>query len=301
MTMKAKTLAPDSVWMDIAPREAAVMLLSNTHNRPSSQDMVDRYVADMLAGNWQPTHQGIAFDCNGVLLDGQQRLQAIVKSGKTIRMLVTTELPPESQMVMDRGRRRNTSQNLALRGVDAPKLFVAYINFAKVLLTGIPNATFTEGDLMRIHGEVASDWEYIRKAIHGRHNCAAQVGGSLMFAYPSNRQKIGEFIEAFNSGSNLAEGSPVLTAIKMVHEGLGQRAWNRREFAFRFLRCVEGYVRGEVKAPRRIFRSDSTLDFFYTKRAYPTNTLLWETGEAWRQAQLAEEAAAKVAEQAPTT
>lgn len=68
----------------------------NTKNRKLRQRTVEAFAADMRRGKWHITHQGIAFDEAGNLLDGQHRLAAIVKSGCTIEMLVTTGLPQSS-------------------------------------------------------------------------------------------------------------------------------------------------------------------------------------------------------------
>ena len=68
---------------------AAEWLARNTFNRNLSQHSVNRYASDMSAGNWTLTHQGIAFDDQGVLVDGQHRLAAIIKSGVDVRMMVT--------------------------------------------------------------------------------------------------------------------------------------------------------------------------------------------------------------------
>jgi hypothetical protein len=57
--------------------------------------------ADMAAGRWQLTHQGIAIGPNGEVIDGQHRLHAVVLSGVTVMMLVTYNVPVESVTVID--------------------------------------------------------------------------------------------------------------------------------------------------------------------------------------------------------
>lgn len=88
-------------WMDIKPSTATKWLEKNSVNRKLSDSHVKRLAEDMELGRYQMTHQGVAFDWNGNLLDGQHRLAAIVKSGAQIRMLVTSGLPPKSMAVMD--------------------------------------------------------------------------------------------------------------------------------------------------------------------------------------------------------
>jgi hypothetical protein len=93
----------------IDPETAMIWLRRNKHNRKLANYVVERYATDMLAGNWPYTHQGIAFDRYGELLDGQHRMQAIVASGCTIPMQVTVNMPPEIKRAIDQGKSRTVA------------------------------------------------------------------------------------------------------------------------------------------------------------------------------------------------
>ena len=72
---------------NITPKMAAEMLerhLNPENQRRQSQSVVESYARAMRAGQWLLTHQGIAIDTNGELVDGQHRLSAIVASGATV-------------------------------------------------------------------------------------------------------------------------------------------------------------------------------------------------------------------------
>jgi hypothetical protein len=108
----------------ITPEMAKKILSSaNTNNRKLQQRKVETYARDMRAGAFITTHQGIAFDENEVLLDGQHRLAAIVLCGKPIQMLVTRGLPKSTRVkgtidmptwdVIDKGLRRGDGEALA--------------------------------------------------------------------------------------------------------------------------------------------------------------------------------------------
>lgn len=75
--------------VSVTPALAEKILEKNTFNRNVSSAVVRKYAADMSAGKWTLNHQGIAFDRDGTLIDGQHRLMAIIQSGATILMLVT--------------------------------------------------------------------------------------------------------------------------------------------------------------------------------------------------------------------
>lgn len=91
----------------ITPEKAANYLQRNTNNRPLRKSLVALLAREMQLGRWKLTHQGIAFNCNGTLLDGQHRLAAVVESGTAVRMLVTHGVATEDQLVMDDHAKRS--------------------------------------------------------------------------------------------------------------------------------------------------------------------------------------------------
>lgn len=72
----------------ITPAMAVEMLKNNASNRPISMSVVKCYSTDMLNGDWCTTHQGIALNSKGAVVDGQHRLMAIVNSGCSVKMSV---------------------------------------------------------------------------------------------------------------------------------------------------------------------------------------------------------------------
>src|SRR5690349_10765443 len=109
--------------MLVTPQKAAKWLQSNTKNRDVSSAHVDRMAEDMTNEKWLLTHQGVAFNCDGTLLDGQHRLMAIVKSGTSQWMCVTNGLPVESVSAIDDHRKRSVRDSLKIvHGVSAPNM-----------------------------------------------------------------------------------------------------------------------------------------------------------------------------------
>ena len=100
----------------ITPEQADNWLKhTNTRNRNASNATVDAYARDMREGSWELTSQGISFYENNVLADGQHRLMAIVRSGKTIPMLVTTGLPQSAINGIDQHKIRRVNDVLTLK------------------------------------------------------------------------------------------------------------------------------------------------------------------------------------------
>jgi len=100
----------------ITPQIAAEYLKMNIGNRPPKKGTISVYARDMAAGKWLLSPQGVAFDTNGILIDGQNRLFAVIKSGATIEMAVFRDVAPEVREVLDDGVKRNTSDVLAFEG-----------------------------------------------------------------------------------------------------------------------------------------------------------------------------------------
>lgn len=82
---------------------------NNTSNRKMAQNKINIYSSDLMDGKWAVTHQGIAFYIDGVLADGQHRLEAVVRTGVSALMLVVCGLSYESAIFIDEGKKRSVA------------------------------------------------------------------------------------------------------------------------------------------------------------------------------------------------
>lgn len=115
MKIEVKTITPEFAKDVLENR--------NPRNREISDRLVNRFAREMRKGRWLTTHQGIAFDENDDLVDGQHRLQAVCVAGIPVKMLVATELPVgvtvagleiRTMDVIDTGKARTTAQQLKM-------------------------------------------------------------------------------------------------------------------------------------------------------------------------------------------
>lgn len=124
-TKNGRTPKPDFRLMLVTPDLAREWLEHNSHNRPVKWRSVRQYAGAMRRGEWLLNGDSIRFDRNGVLIDGQNRLYAIIEAEMPIETLVGTGLEPETQDTMDTGAKRTLADSLVLRGAtDATKLAV---------------------------------------------------------------------------------------------------------------------------------------------------------------------------------
>src|ERR1700744_3535283 len=97
----------------ITPKIATQYIaLNHKNNRNLKPSVVQNLATQMSRGEWETTHQGIAFDTEGYLIDGLHRLSAIVLSGVTVEMMVTYGLKDAS--CIDVGSRRTINDLIAL-------------------------------------------------------------------------------------------------------------------------------------------------------------------------------------------
>lgn len=97
---------------EVTPGMAATWLSHNTGNRKISLLNVTKLKNSILNDNWEITHQGIAIDEYGNLIDGQHRCSAIVEAGKTVKVWVATYSGATTAMkkMIDIGAKRTVSQ-----------------------------------------------------------------------------------------------------------------------------------------------------------------------------------------------
>lgn len=78
--------------------------------RTYSHHKAQQWAIEMRAGRWKTTHQGIAFDWDGFLLDGQHRLGAIVLVGFAVQLDIRVGCDPDTFDVLDSGHKRTANQ-----------------------------------------------------------------------------------------------------------------------------------------------------------------------------------------------
>lgn len=97
---------------------AAERYLERNHprNRNCPALRVDRIATDMANDDFLSTHEGIAFDRDEFLVDGQTRLKGVIQSGKTVTMLVFRNLPTRALPVVNTGTSRSVTDAARISG-----------------------------------------------------------------------------------------------------------------------------------------------------------------------------------------
>lgn len=98
----------------ITPELATQYLSRNRKNRTIRKRDVEAYAREIRRGTFQLTHQGIAFDTEDNLIDGQHRLMAIAMAGQPVQMMVTRGIPAATMKSIDRGAGRTMRDVMVL-------------------------------------------------------------------------------------------------------------------------------------------------------------------------------------------
>ena len=205
----------------ITPNRATKLLEHNTDNyRMSiSNSTLENLVYELTHGQWKATTQGIGFDTNGVLVDGQHRLMAIQKSGITVdKQLVCYGLEPESKLKIDVGKKRTLSD---LTQISSRIISTIRIPFRFVYGSGNKTMSLTymkpyiTGDL----GRLTKKLHKMCPAYYGILSAGMRAG--LMMAIMSGKISEKEGLQMFGKLTKLrqnSKGQYLNTSIKSRRE-----------------------------------------------------------------------------------
>ena len=204
----------------ITPERAKDMLTRNTNNRALQKGTVTSYARQMKNGVWLLNGDAIRFSDEGVLLDGQHRLAAVVMSGASIQAWVGRGFPAEAQMTMDGQRKRTAGDVLNLRGFSNGNKVAACVRMVyrwdqgerSMLSFGGNAAHLSSLEVAKI---VESDESFSHAVAqtHPAHSLAPVRVIATLHVLTSRLDvnKTQQFFEQLASGANLAEGNPILT------------------------------------------------------------------------------------------
>lgn len=105
---------------------------------------IEKLVHAIQSGQWQVTHQGIALNDDGIVLDGQHRLHAIIQADETVQVLVMRGVSDEAFHSIDTGASRTPADSLKIAGYNDTNVLAAVV---KSLLV-----------YDRVVGTIANEW-----------------------------------------------------------------------------------------------------------------------------------------------
>lgn len=121
----------------ITPKKAREWLKRNKTNRPLRRSRVAKLAEAMRRGEWKLNGEGIKFNCDGSMADGQHRCEAVAESGVTIESLVVYGVPEDAFDTMDQGISRSIADVFARNGEMYYAILATAVRWVGVLSDGM--------------------------------------------------------------------------------------------------------------------------------------------------------------------
>ncbi len=225
------------ITVELIDPDMAEKLLQNhnSHNRCINKTALRKYVQDVKEGRWEFTHQAIAFDINGTLLDGQHRLQTVVSSKTPMFFLIVRNLPKKVGLVTDIHSKRRIGDAVALSRTEENQHWTKNMfdlaaaitkkifefesgNFGRASADQSTNNSlkYSRNDIVEF---IINNVDRLEEAMGVANTCFEtqkevdrSIIGALYDIFSRKVSKIAavEFFKSYATGANLQFGHPVL-------------------------------------------------------------------------------------------
>tara|TARA_S200000501_G_scaffold368833_1_gene407296 strand:+ start:2292 stop:3284 length:993 start_codon:yes stop_codon:yes gene_type:complete len=102
----------------ITPQQAQIYINRNfANNRKTVKNSIQELEREMKAGRFTLSDSAICFNTENILVNGQHRLLAVIKTGLTQPFIVIKNLPDKSKLIMDVGKSRVMSDRITISGI----------------------------------------------------------------------------------------------------------------------------------------------------------------------------------------
>lgn len=212
-----------SVIIDIDPKTAEEILAGrNNGNRPPKPNKVQQFAADMIKSRWGVTGDTIKFGTDGRLLDGQNRLSAAVRSGKSFRTHVVFGIDPSLFGRMDIGKPRNPADVLHIAGFKYASTLAAAIRWAHLLDTDPYNRETLQPDFVLdlARGKYRDIEPFLKfgREINKQFSHPAGQMAALIYNFSrSDDAKAKDFVKAWQRGERNGKYQIIDTMQALLH------------------------------------------------------------------------------------
>lgn len=202
----------------ITPALARAYLVVNAeNNRNVKRSKIESYARDMLSGNWNSdSGETIKLSETGRLIDGQNRMHAVIKAGIPIDFDIAHGLPDAAMLVLDSGASRTGADALKVSGATDRMRSGAIVRWSILWDAGVfmgqggaVAPTNTE-----INTRYLSDPDGYDSAATRSSDCqrrglgAGRVAGMAFYLFARiDREQTHQFFDQFISGANLVQNS----------------------------------------------------------------------------------------------
>jgi len=194
----------------IGPAEAEQILVGNTKNRNVSRTVVSRYANAMTRGEWMLSNDIICVDPEGVLLNGQHRLHALVESNSSQEFWYWAGCPSDARMAMDMGNRRDAADTATLSGTPISKAFAKALRLIKNPITSKTTQTASPAVLIEWFSEWGDSLEMAKMALpagaaYRNHALYLAAAAEAICWKPDCAEQVGDFFGIMVDNTTVTE------------------------------------------------------------------------------------------------
>jgi len=223
------------------------------NNRRLNKQRVQALARDIHAGNWKLNHQGIAFDHDLNVIDGQHRLAAIIEANKMIETFVFFNLPDDVFLTLDSGKSRSFVDAMKTSGNAISTNRAAML---RRMLTGSKHGgsyRLTNQELFDLHDEFSEALDFVesrtsagvRRGVPRGLRCSPVLAAFAVAYYHVPNKDLERMIEGYMTG--------------VVTNKKDQAAAALRTMA---LSDSTGYYQGETSASEKFMKAQNAIFSF---------------------------------------
>ena len=259
------TIKPKFSIEVITPQAAAAYLAHNTGNRPLKNSWVQTLASAMRRGEWRLNGEAIKFAYDGRLIDGQNRLHAIIRSGTAQSMLIARDLDPAVFDTLDQGFKRSASDILSISGEKNTHVLAAA---ARAILAieneGLFAFAYTIKQIEECVRRYPTLREWVRKLIGSKAKLLAPsvIPAVLTLGSELHGDEVAdEFLSHLATGANMSATHPALVLRERLIEARAARVKQLRQVATAAyaIKAWNAYVTGK---PISILRFKPNAEVF---------------------------------------
>jgi hypothetical protein len=203
--------------MMVTPEMAERWLKNMVKQRKERPTDIGEYARRILEGEWMFNGETMKFTPDGRLLDGQNRLRAIVLAGRPAIETIVRNVPEEAFMTIDDGKRKTAADVLHCNGFSNPRELGAAIRFLKLYEDGkianpvavsLSNAKIVE--IIRRNPTLTKSLEHIKiYKVSKILSAGIAIGCHYLFSR-QDEFHADQFFARLGDGIGLKPGDPIL-------------------------------------------------------------------------------------------
>lgn len=247
----------------ITPEIALEMLKCNIRNRRLDANIVLSYADMMIKGKWKPNGDAIRFSNSRVLLDGQHRLSAIVKSRKPQNIIIVSELEDEVFGTIDQQKTRTAGDILGRENIKNSNYISAIItkyfglksrSYVSKSGAGLHNIKKTKIDILEEYKEYSDLYneifEIARKCnskIKLQQN--STIGGYIAYLVKEKKhklEKVKSFFEQLYFGVDVENETINVLRDKLTQDAMSKYKMTDKMKHAMIVKTWNSYIKGSV-------------------------------------------------------